>query len=75
MQTTMEKSAKKVEEKEEFTRECQNRNDFLQNAHEQIMMSESMTKLRDRDLMKSVWFNQTERGDAGKSADMLASLI
>ena len=75
MQTTMEKSARKQEETEVFTKECAARNEYLQSAHEQIMMGESMTKLRDRELMKSVWFNQTERGDAGKSVDMLASLI
>lgn len=75
LQTAVEKSAKKIEEKEAFDRECANRNEYLQQCHEQLMMTESLTKLRDRNLMKSVWFNQTERGQAGKSADMLASLI
>jgi len=72
-QRANQESAKKTEEENQFLKSCQARNEYLQQMQQKIEMSESMTKLRDRELIKSVWFNQTERGHEGTAADMLAS--
>lgn len=40
-----------------------------------ILLSESKARLRDREIMKSVWYNQAEKGAEGRANDMLASLI
>lgn len=41
----------------------------------QILLSESKQKLRDRETMRSVWLNQSEKAEIGRTHDMLASLI
>ena len=41
----------------------------------QVLLSESKQKLRDRETMRSVWFNQAEKAEIGRTHDMLASLI
>lgn len=51
------KTEKETKEKDDFVRECAARNEYLEGQKHRITLNESMQKLHDRELMKTVWFN------------------
>ena len=58
MQTQAEdKTTRETEDKDKFVQECAARNEYLQQMHEVLTMSESKSKLRERELIKTVWQN------------------
>ena len=70
-----DKTTREQDEKDAFVQECSNRNEYLQQMHEQLVMSESKSKLRDRELIKTVWQNQAEMGQTGRHADYLTTNV
>ena len=70
-----EKTQREEDERSQFVQECANRNAYLNKMARKMSFTEQMQKSRDRETMKTVWFNQAEKSQLGRTNEFLETKI